>query len=85
MPENPTRIDTSIVGQLAAETMESVEQQFGENAEIGTVAMVVEVRHLDEEGDEATTITCTSNDRRPWAQYGLLRFAAKLIGNAGGV
>jgi hypothetical protein len=84
MPDHPTRIDTSVVGQLAAETMESVEQQFGENAEIGTVAMVVEVRHLDEEGDQATTITCTSNDRRPWAQYGLLQFAANLVGGAAG-
>jgi hypothetical protein len=35
MPDHPTRIDTSIVGQLAAETMESVERQFGADAEVG--------------------------------------------------
>jgi hypothetical protein len=35
MPDHSTRIDTSIVGQLAAETMESVERQFGADAEVG--------------------------------------------------
>jgi hypothetical protein len=81
VPEPPASIDVSEVGRLAAETMESVERQFGGDAEIGAVAMVVEVRHPDEEGDEATTITCCSNDRRSWVQYGLLRFAAQLVGS----
>jgi hypothetical protein len=80
MPERPLSIDTSVVGRLAAETMETVEQQFGEEAEVGAVAMVVEVRHVDENGDEVTAITCTSSDRRSWVQYGLLKFAAKLVG-----
>lgn len=35
MPDHPTRIDASIVGQLAGKTMESVERQFGADAEVG--------------------------------------------------
>lgn len=72
-------IDTSLVGHVAAELMERVAQQFGEDAEIETVAVVAEVRHRDDDDAEATTITCSSSDSRAWVQAGLLAFASRLV------
>jgi hypothetical protein len=71
-------IDTSLVGHVAAELMDQVSEQFGDNAAVETVAVVVEVRHFDGEQD-ATTITCVSSEPRAWAQSGLLSFAARLV------
>ena len=72
-------IDTSLVGHVAAELMERVAQQFGEDAEVETVAVVAEVRHRDDDDAEATTITCSSSDSRAWVQAGLLSFASRLV------
>lgn len=72
-------IDTTRVGHLAAELMEGVENQFGPEASVETVAIVVEVRHPGDDAGDATTITCACSDERAWAQSGLLRFAADLV------
>ncbi|MBM3667128.1 MAG: hypothetical protein FJW90_06540 [Actinobacteria bacterium] len=72
-------IDTTLVGHVAADLMERISDQFGEEATVETVAMVIEVRHSDGEEREATTITCSCSDPRAWAQAGLLRFAAGLV------
>jgi hypothetical protein len=71
--------DTRIVGHVAADLMEVVSGEFGDDATVEAVAIVVEVRHLDERAGEMTTITCSSSDHRAWAQSGLLRFAAELV------
>jgi hypothetical protein len=72
-------IDTRMVGHVAADLMEPVSGRFGEDARVETVAVVVEVRHPDDESGEATTITCGCSEPRAWAQSGLLRFAARLV------
>ena len=76
-------IDTSLVGHVAAELIERVGQQFGEDAELETVAVVAEVRHRDDDDADATTITCSSSDSRAWVQAGLLSFASKLVERQG--
>lgn len=72
-------IDTRVVGHVAADLMEQVSEQFGDEATVETVAVVVEVRHPDQPSGAATTITCSCSDHRAWAQSGLLRFAAGLV------
>lgn len=72
-------IDTTSVGQMAAGLMETIETEFGENARVGTVALVVEIEHIDDEGDAATSITCACSDRRGWVQHGLLTSAAAML------
>jgi hypothetical protein len=72
-------IDTSAVGHVAADLMEQVADQFGEDAAVETVAVIVEVRHPDEQEGQSTTITCSCSDQRAWVHSGLLRFAAELV------
>lgn len=72
-------IDTRMVGHVAADLMEQVAEQFGEEAAVETVSVVVEVRHADEASDQATTISCACSDPRAWVQAGLLHFAANLV------
>ena len=72
-------IDTRMVGHVAADLMEQVAEQFGEEATVETVAMVVAVRHADDATEEATTISCACSDPRAWVQVGLLHFAANLV------
>jgi hypothetical protein len=72
-------IDTSKLGHVAADLMDRVGRQFGPDASVGTVAIVVEVSHPDDDAAEATTITCACSDHRAWAQSGLLSFAANLV------
>ena len=72
-------IDTQKVGRLAAELMEQISGQFGDEAAVETVALVVEVRHQGEDGGGSTTITCRCSDDRAWIQSGLLRFGAELV------
>ena len=71
-------IDTQVVGQLAAGLMDQVSSQFGDDATVETVALVVEVRHPDDDG-EATTITCRCSDERAWVHSALLRVGAQLV------
>ncbi len=72
-------IDTTLVGQVAAELMEQVSEQFGDEASVHTVAVVVDVHHPEGEEGDSTTITCACSDPRAWAQAGLLDFAARLV------
>ena len=72
-------VDTSLVGHVAADLMDVVAEKFGQDASVETVAIVVEVKHPDEEHGEATTVTCKCSDPRAWAQAGLLGFASALV------
>jgi hypothetical protein len=66
-------LDTSALGQLAAELMESIEGDYPE-ARLGVVAVVVE---LDEGG--ATSIVYRCSDARRWVQAGLFAAAGRAV------
>ena len=69
-------IDQAQVGQLAAHLMQELEEQYGENARLERVALIVAVAH-DE--DKLTVHTKFTPDSPPWTQRGLLEYAARHV------
>lgn len=67
-------IDHAKVGQLAAQLMQELEEQYGEDAQLERVALIVAVAH-DE--DKLTVHTKFAPDSPPWTQRGLLEYAAR--------
>ena len=67
-------LDTTAVGHLAAQLMDRLTEEYGEDAEIGTVAVVVEV-----EMGNATAITYRCTDARRWIQVGLFGAAQRAV------
>lgn len=70
----PAVIDTTDVGKLTAEFMDQIEADYGSDASIGTVAIVVEV-DVPDDGPGATQICYRCSDGRRWLQAGLFRKA----------
>jgi len=86
-------MDTTEVGTVTAQLMESLAEEFGEDAEVGVVAVLVEITEPvspeeweESEGREptpedeplaATTLRWRCSDGRNWVQRGLFRAASE--------
>ena len=86
-------MDTTEVGQTTAKLMESLAEEFGDDAQVGIVAVVVEVTEPisaedweeaegrpptpDDEPLEATSLRWRCSDGRNWVQRGLFRAVAE--------
>jgi len=68
-------VDTHPIGQLIADVMETLEQTYGENAELGIFAIVAEINIEDEDSPGVTHIIYRCNDNRTWIQAGLFEAA----------
>lgn len=49
-------VDTGPIGRAAAELMERIEDEYGEDARFEAAVVIVDVSYKDEEGDECTTV-----------------------------
>lgn len=78
-------LDSTRVGVLAAELMESLEEAIPDgaiNVTVDTVAVVAEVRfHVD--GSEVNLVQVKCTDQRRWVQTGLLNHAAMATATGG--
>jgi len=61
-------LDQSKVGRVVAEQMEAIENDYGEDCEIGDVCTIVEVV-----GPHGSHVRVRSSDMRPHITIGLLR------------
>ena len=66
-------MDQSKLGQVVAEQMEAIEEDHGEECEIGDVCVIVEVLC-----PENSTIRVRSSDQRPHIRLGLLTQALRM-------
>lgn len=69
-------IDTSMLGEIAAEAMERIAADFGDAATIRTVAIIAEIDVHD-----ATHFYVASSDDRPWMQMAFLEQGIENIEN----
>jgi hypothetical protein len=73
-------MDTTKVGRVAADLMESMAQRYGEEeVEVGEVLVVVELSHppgAETDFEESTQVVYRCSDSRGWVQRGLLEEAA---------
>lgn len=67
-------VDTTAMGVLVAELMDTIADEYGEDAKIGTVAVVVEIDH-----DEWTQVRYRCSDTRSWVQEGFFRAAQHAV------
>lgn len=68
--------DQSKIGQVVAEQMEALEDDYGDDCEIGDVCTVVEII-----GPHGSTVRVRSSDPRSHVAIGLLRVAeATMLG-----
>lgn len=73
-------LDTTKLGQVAAELMESLANSYeGYDVEVGTVALIVEVN-----ASEWTAVTYRCSDPRVWIQKGLMRAGISAVNAANG-
>jgi len=73
-------LDQSKVGRVVAEQMEAIENDYGEDCEIGDVCTIVEVV-----GPHGSHVRVRSSDMRPHSGLGLVRMAEQaMLGNLGG-
>jgi hypothetical protein len=77
-------VDTSRVGLLAAELMESIAEEHGDDVELGVVAVVVEIDIPPSTDEEygATLIEMRCSDKRRWIQAGLFERAKAIAFSA---
>jgi hypothetical protein len=66
--------DQTKVGQLTADLMESMEQRYSDDSEIGDVLLIVEVV-----GPHGSEITSQSSSARRHVNLGLLSMAERLF------
>jgi len=66
-------MDQSKLGQVVAEQMEAIEEDHGEECEIGDVCVIVEVLCPDE-----STVRVRASDRRAHVRLGLLLTALRM-------
>lgn len=71
-------MNTDAIKSAAKMFEEHLLEDFGDDTlEVGVVAVIAEIRHTDEEGDDSTAIAFWCSDQRAWVQGGLFE-AAKL-------
>src|ERR1043165_1442853 len=67
-------LDQSKVGRVVAEQMEAIENDYGEDCEIGDVCTIVEVV-----GPHGSHVRVRSSDMRPHSGLGLIRMAEQAM------
>jgi hypothetical protein len=73
-------LDQSKVGRVVAEQMEAIENDYGDDCEIGDVCTIVEVV-----GPHGSHVRVRSSDMRPHSGIGLIKMAEQaMLGNLGG-
>jgi hypothetical protein len=73
-------LDQSKIGRVVAEQMEAIENDYGDDCEIGDVCTIVEVV-----GPHGSHVRVRSSDMRPHSGLGLVRMAEQaMLGNLGG-
>src|SRR6476646_9013819 len=73
-------LDQSKAGRVVAEQMEAIENDYGDDCEIGDVCTIVEVV-----GPHGSHVRVRSSDMRPHSGLGLIRMAEQaMLGNLGG-
>jgi hypothetical protein len=78
--EHRMSLDQSKVGRVVAEQMEAIENDYGDDCEIGDVCTIVEVV-----GPHGSHVRVRSSDMRPHSGLGLIRMAEQaMLGNLGG-
>ena len=78
-------MDTTELGNIAAEMMEALAEDFGDGAELGVVMVVAEVVDDTDPDDQLNTIVGRCSDGREWVQTGLLQTATRTIRNFDGI
>jgi hypothetical protein len=73
-------MDATSVGQLAADLMERIADEYPDECEVGVVALVLEVDipPSDDEEEGSTEITYRCSDGRKWIQAGLFHRAVAI-------
>jgi hypothetical protein len=67
--------DQSKIGQLAAGLMDQLEPQYGDDAEIGAIALVLEITS----SEHGSQIVSTYSDPRTHVNVGLLSVAERML------
>lgn len=67
-------IDTTAMGVLVAELMDTVAVEYGEDVKLGTIAVIVEIN-----GDEWTQVRYRCSDPRSWVQEGFFLAAQRAV------
>lgn len=65
------------LGSAAAELLEKIERNYGENARIADGLVLAEVHYVDEDGDVCSTVEWYSTSDRASIREGLLSWAYK--------
>lgn len=69
-------LDTTKLGEIAAGMMERLAESYEDyDVEVGTVALIVEVR-----SGEWTAVTYRCSDDRSWVQRGLMHEGLRAVG-----
>lgn len=71
-------LDTTKLSTLALDLIESLAEAHDEDAEVGTIALVVEVNGAHE-GEPATWVEYRCTDPRRWIQAGLFDAAGRAV------
>lgn len=72
-------IEPGIIGELAAEFMDELEERYGASAQLKTLAVVVEVEIDEEDGPGWTEILYRCSDNRRWVQAGFFTAATRAV------
>lgn len=64
-------LDPSELGQLVAEFMDELEDEYGPDAELVDAVIAVEVSHIDEDDDYCSTVDTRSLSRRNVCAIGI--------------
>ena len=70
-------IDTTLIAEVCAQMVERVDEQFGADCTLRTVALVVEV-----DSGPSTHILAAASDDRPWVQMEFLGQGIDVINHA---
>lgn len=74
-------LDVTPLGELAAEVMERIEREYGDEATVGICAVVVEVDVPSDDPEDPgfTEILYRCTDQRRWVQAGLFDAAKRAV------
>jgi hypothetical protein len=67
-------IDQSKIGQLVAAQMDAIEEEYGDDCEIGDICTIVEVV-----GPHGSAVRVRTSDLRPHIGLGLVRLAESML------
>lgn len=68
------------IGELTAQLMERLEEDYADiEAEVGVVAVIVELNYVHSNGDDISAIEYRCSDGRRWVQTGLFDAAKRAV------